>query len=129
MVEIPKYPLITSSVPVAPLRRSSSGAYTPVTAWLLYADHGVAPIRRSLTPDPVRAAQRPRALCVPEGCARTAADSALQQNSGAVAASLAADRQRLSETARRVCRVLTLVVQVIRHSDATRQKCRQKTKL
>ena len=49
MVEIPKYPLLTSSVPVAPLRRSSSGAYTPVTAWLLYADHRVDPIRRSLT--------------------------------------------------------------------------------
>ena len=39
---------------MAPLRRKSRGAITPITEWLLYADNPVAPLRRqscgALTP-------------------------------------------------------------------------------
>ncbi|MFL9989725.1 hypothetical protein, partial [Paraburkholderia sediminicola] len=31
---------------VAPLRRKSTGAFTPKTPWLLYAENPVAPLRR-----------------------------------------------------------------------------------
>ena len=33
-----------------PIRRSQNGSITPVTDWILYADHGMDPIRRSVTP-------------------------------------------------------------------------------
>jgi hypothetical protein len=32
---------------VAPLRRSQAGSITPITTWLLYADLRLAPLRRS----------------------------------------------------------------------------------
>ena len=35
---------------MAPLRRSRRGSITPVRDWLLYADHRMAPICRSVTP-------------------------------------------------------------------------------
>lgn len=35
--------------PLAPIRRSRTGAITPIIGWLQYADHEVAPLRRSVT--------------------------------------------------------------------------------
>ncbi len=55
---------LTSSLPVAPLRRSAGGAFMPVTDWLLYAGHKVDPICRSLTVGNLMGAKKARNLAV-----------------------------------------------------------------
>ncbi|KAB0573874.1 IS3 family transposase [Ideonella dechloratans] len=47
--------------PLAPIRRSRTGAITPIIGWLQYADHEVAPLRRSVT-QPKQLCSRPNEL-------------------------------------------------------------------
>lgn len=44
-----KFETPLNCLPLAPICRSSTGSYMPVIEWLQYADHGVAPICRSVT--------------------------------------------------------------------------------